>query len=332
MIKERVDLELRDADWIQENDDGTIEFDLRSTDEWVPPKVLEKIASCSTNLPVYWRHKSPQDPLYKDYLPVGRVVKSWMGDGGIWNRYRIGGPTDLQKNVKDWVLARKREGKPVGASIGTMIMRNGEKDVIDAEPFEYSITPDPDCVICKRETNMGTEKTSDEIKAELDKEKEQIEIAKKELDKEKAELAQKAKQLDELATSIEKHEMTEIERLTRESAEAKKQVEAVKELYDEKFRDLRRQPLLTEYTKIVGENMAKAHLPFLLKQCPDKLETFVAEVREAKGKEPVPSIIVTSEEQEREAATEATVEEILRSAKGLPPAQFKKLEARLKGE
>ena len=204
--------ELEMAGDVIQHPNGSIEFELKSADGWIPEELVEKVANRSTNLPVYWRHRTPQKQQFGMYPMIGHVIASRTEGGAIFNRYLIGEDmlSDVQRDARDWVVKRWEEKRKVGASIGASFHEDDEGNKLAIYPFEYSITPDPACRTCVRE--MPEEKTADELQEDLDKLPEKAKAIEQEIAKQMADLeAQRAEVLKEKEAIAEKERSLKVD-------------------------------------------------------------------------------------------------------------------------
>lgn len=322
-----VTAELNGSGEIVHHEDGTIEFEMKSTEDWMPRSVMEKVASHSVNLPVFWRHRTPQKPGYNNYPVIGRVVSSRVGeDGALYNKYRIGGSLlhEKQTTARDWILQRWKEDRKIGASISTYAMRDVDNTVIDAETMEYSITPSPHFETCQREKEMP-EKTADELQAELDEARVELETKAKELDaKEKSiterenalavELEKKADTIDTLRAKIEENERSFHDLMVEKEKS-----------FNERLLEMERKPLVARCLELEDEKVVKLYdLESLWgKTEPEKLREILSEL-EAREK-PAPQIRTMTVEKERGESAADRRKSYATSISFLTEAEQKKL-------
>ena len=311
-MKKTVFMEFDRVPEVRELEGGYIEFDCKSVDSWLPENLATKVSELSVNLPVFWRHRTPQKPEYTNYPVLGRVIASRVENGEIYNTFKVGGNSHpAQVLAREWVKSCVNERVPAGISVGVVCMYQGD-ELIDAEPLEYSLTPYPACETCTTESECKlapggeemTEKetnTPDELQEQLDnlaeKEKELEEVHQKKL----GELEAKARELEMLEKELEERKK-EIESKSVENEALKA---AIAEL-ENKIVALEKKPVLERIKELEDEDTWK----FFEKEYGSKdiacLKSRLAALE--KRKKAAPPIIV---EEVKETTPKLSVKEIL---------------------
>lgn len=174
--------------------------------DFLPPKWLKVLAEDSINQRVLWRHKDPENPKHRG-IPYGR--KLWAGvreEGGkhkMESYYRLfcgpdGSPYKaLHDNIKKSVEAKE----PIGVSMGFILNKNENGDIVRIFSLEDSITYKPQCKTC-----LTSEVIQMEGKEEIPTLKEEIAKLRKLLDGSKLQLEQKDAAFVKLETKVNKYE------------------------------------------------------------------------------------------------------------------------------
>lgn len=303
MTAEMKELELGSG--VTRNDDGTIEFDIKLTESWLPPHITRKVAGLSRNLPSFWRHRTPQKKEYSRYPVVGRVMSAnVLADGSLAGRMKIGGSLQhpSQKDARDWILKRWKEGKKIGASIGAVILKDAGGEIIDAEPLEYSITPTPYYETCTREDNKmpEEEETSDDIQERLDAMKEEYEKKVSELEAKTEELEKREQEVSEKEAKIEEKRQAEIQEKEQTIETLQSKIEEMEAGFKEQLLEMERRPILAQIEQKEDEDVWKRYGGYIAKESPAKLAKILASIPE---KEKEPEIVTSTLEEDKEGIT-----------------------------
>ena len=174
--------------------------------DFLPPKWLKILADDSVNQRVLCRHKDPENPEHRG-IPYGR--KLWAGVHEENGKHRMNsyyrlfcGPEGspykaLQDNIKMSVKAKE----PIGVSMGFILNKNENGDIVRIFSLEDSITYKPQCKTC-----LTSEVIQMEGKEEIPTLIEEIASLRKLLDGSKLQLEQKNAAFIKLETKVNGYE------------------------------------------------------------------------------------------------------------------------------
>lgn len=174
--------------------------------DFLPEKWLKILAEDSINQRVLWRHKDPENPEHRG-IPYGR--KLWAGVYQDGDKHRMGsyyrifcGPDGspyraFQDNIKKSV----ESGEPIGVSMGFILNKNENGDIVRVFSLEDSITYKPQCKTCL--TNEVIQMEGEENVSTL---KEEIANLRKLLDGSKLQLEQKDAAFVRLEKKVNEYE------------------------------------------------------------------------------------------------------------------------------
>jgi len=145
---------------ILETKDGMRIKALGVTDKYVKTEILKPLADRSVNMPIIYRHIHPSSPAKGQIL--GLVEKATVVDvddktKGIEIEARMLEYTDYQKKAVEYISTKEKLNDPIKISVGFQQYGNEEK-ILDAIPFEWSLTSIPVCEECATEVITMEEK------------------------------------------------------------------------------------------------------------------------------------------------------------------------------
>jgi hypothetical protein len=145
---------------------GDLFFIVKAIDDRIPQNLLPQFAKDLANLPIFWRHQTPQKEGFQHQPSFGKVVAAKEYPGGVMAVGRLYGSSEMPEiHVRRRALINliKKHGQfgvalgvdelKIGASstydsIGVKTNKNNEVRVVEVHPFELSVTPWPACDTC----------------------------------------------------------------------------------------------------------------------------------------------------------------------------------------
>lgn len=143
---------------------GDLFFIVKAIDDRIPQNLLPQFARDLSNLPIFWRHQTPQKEGYEHQPTYGKVVAAKEYPGGVMAIGRLYGSSgmpevhvrrraliNLIKKHGEFGVALGMDEIGMGASstydsIG--VKTDNEVRVLEVHPLELSVTPWPACNTC----------------------------------------------------------------------------------------------------------------------------------------------------------------------------------------
>lgn len=266
-------------------------------------EVWKNVVRFSPNLPLIYRHIHPASPgngsILGNMLSVKTVmVKDKEGKDTLALEYEaeLMSNTPYQQKAVDYVKKKQLES-PIGISIGVQEYKKNQL-VLDARPYEYSLTHIPVCEECLNTevVTMGNDKkelTLEELKLALD------ESVKKNVDLETKlrGFEQSDKKLEdkirEVADAVSKKYEVEMTTMLKQLEDSRKKLEQAE-----------KQPIIDELVKLEGDDeLSKEFYPSRSKS---QLVERLAKLRKNKA----PTIVTKTLEQSRIDALGADDEKV----------------------
>lgn len=143
---------------------GDLFFVVKAIDDRVPEELRPQFAEDLVNLPIFWRHQTPQKSGFEHQPTYGKVVAAKEYHSGVMAVGRLYGSSKMPEvHVRRRALVNliKKHGQ-FGVALGTdelkigasstydgITVRDKEKvGLIEVHPFELSVTPWPACDTC----------------------------------------------------------------------------------------------------------------------------------------------------------------------------------------
>jgi len=220
--------------------------------DFLPEKWLKVLAEDSINQRVLWRHKDPESEKHRG-IPYGRKlyadVKKINGKHKMNCYYRLfcgpeGSPyRNLHDNIKKSVAA----GEPIGVSMGFIINKNENGDIVRVFSLEDSITYKPQCKTC-----LTSEVIQMEGNEEIPTLKEEIAKLRKLLDGTKLQLEEKDTAFSKLEAKVGEYESLIEENKTEKLSLEERIIElsdTVKK-FEARFVQLEKKPFLDQLVEL----------------------------------------------------------------------------------
>ena len=174
---------------------------------FLPSKWLSILTEDSINQRVLWRHKDPENPEHRG-IPYGRklhalVKKEASGRERMKSFYRIfcGPDGSPYKAFQDNIKKSIKSEEPIGVSMGFILNKNENGDIVRIFSLEDSITYKPQCKTC-----LTSEVIQMEDETQVSTLKEEIANLRKLLDGSKLQLEQKDASFIKLETKVNEYE------------------------------------------------------------------------------------------------------------------------------
>jgi hypothetical protein len=156
---------------------------VKAIDERIPAELRAGLAKEMYNLPVFWRHETPQKEQFSHQPSFGRVVAAIPYPAGVMAAIRLFSSSEMplinlkRKGLIELIKKSLKEHAQIGVSLTYDSIFNkmeNEARMIEIHPFELSVTPWPACDTCVIDMSEQIKKTQENdadktAKAAIDK-------------------------------------------------------------------------------------------------------------------------------------------------------------------
>lgn len=247
-------------------------FIVKAIDDRVPQELLPQFAKDLWNLPIFWRHQTPQKKEFGHQPAYGKVLAAKEYPGGVMAIGKLYGSSEMpeiharRRALVELVKKHGQMGFDLGLDVLKMgvsstydsikVTKNNQAKVVEVHPFELSVTPWPACDSCvikmseqpvkKVEENDGIDAkkviedalknaTIEELTELLNKKTLELEETKEQLREKEQEAVKSATELESKVKTLE----GKVEKLVTElESERKAKIDAERAPYISQLQEL----------------------------------------------------------------------------------------------